>query len=124
MDTRVKCGAVIIVLIGSFYAQAQTPTAAIKHFQDGSSKAIKGDLEGAIRDFTRAIELNAHLTASPKYQNSTADSSSQIIVVDPFTANAYANRGVARYRLRDFEGAIDDFNRALRIRSGPGVVAL
>ena len=46
MDTHaVKIAAIVFLLIGSFYAQAQTPTAAVNHYQDGLAKLSEGDLE-------------------------------------------------------------------------------
>jgi tetratricopeptide (TPR) repeat protein len=69
-------------------------------------------LDGAIEEYSRAIALSSRL--SPK---AAPDSeAARVTVVDPFTANAYANRGVARYRKGDFAGAKQDFDEALRIR--------
>ncbi|MBW4615169.1 MAG: tetratricopeptide repeat protein [Desmonostoc vinosum HA7617-LM4] len=57
----------------------------------GGSKYDRGDLNGAVADFTNAIKIN------PKY------------------FQAYNNRGVARSALGDKQGAITDFNQALKI---------
>ena len=54
----------------------------------GAAKAIKGDYEGAIVDFTRAIEL------------------------DPKQASAFRNRGLARVLLKQYDEALADFERA------------
>ena len=50
-----------------------------------------GDWQGAIADYTKAIEIN------------------------PYDADAYNNRGNARKNLGDKEGAIADYNKAIEI---------
>ena len=40
-------------------AQAQTPSAAQDHISRGSSLYEKGDLNGAIAEFTKAIEISS-----------------------------------------------------------------
>ena len=49
------------------------------------------DYNGAIADYTKAIELN------PNY------------------ANAYYNRGISKHNLKDYNGAISDYNKAIEI---------
>jgi tetratricopeptide (TPR) repeat protein len=55
---------------------------AAEFFKSGYTKADKADYDGAIADFSKAIELD------PKY------------------ALAYDNRGVAKDRKSDYDGAI------------------
>ncbi len=57
----------------------------------GIQKAQNGDLDGAISDFTRGIEL------------------------DPKDSNAYFNRGIAKSRKGDLDAAISDFDRSIAI---------
>ena len=54
----------------------------------GISKADLKDFEGAVSDYTKAIELN------------------------PFYREAYYNRGIARYYLSDINGACQDARKA------------
>ncbi len=68
-----------------------TETKAEDFLIRGEEKYRKGDRQGAIEDFSQAIELN------PNY------------------VNAYYNRGIVRYILGDNKGAIADFNEVLRI---------
>ena len=51
----------------------------------------KGDYEGAITDFTKAIEKN------PDY------------------AYAYNNRGSAKYKAEQYSSAIEDFDKAIKL---------
>ncbi len=70
-------------------AEAKQPTASDR-FASGIQKYRKGDVQGALADFNRAIELD------PKY------------------AIAYYGRGfLAVEKLQDLQGALADFNRAI-----------
>ena len=100
-------------------SQPRTPDAAINHFNNANRKAAKGDLDGAIEEYTRAIHLSSHLdgfnSSSRRLANSFNDDSRESIrVIDPFTANAYNNRCLMRYRQKDFRGAIEYCDQALR----------
>src|SRR5215213_1789493 len=105
------------------FSQTRTPEAAVNQFNKATKKIEAGDLDGAIEDYTRAINLSSHLegfkSSNSSLANSFNDDSSEIVrVINPFTANAYNNRGLVRYKKNDFSGAIEDFNEALRIRPG------
>ena len=116
---------VAVVCFFGLESHAQTPALAVRYYDAGDKKRRQGDWSGAVEDFTKAIELNAHLNRA-KWQNKkqTSDQSfdkshsdsSEIAVSDSFTAHAYTNRGVARFYLGDFDAAITDFERALRIK--------
>lgn len=64
---------------------------SVIHYKRGFSFAAKGDLERAIADYTRAIEL------------------------DPGDTDVWVGRGVARLRKADVDGAIADFDRAIQL---------
>lgn len=57
-------------------------------FRQGVDKSHKGDHKEAIKDFDQALQL------------------------DPNNADAYGNRCVARYKLGDKHGAIEDCQKA------------
>src|SRR5690349_17307407 len=105
-------------------APAQTPEAAVNNFKNALKKAGNGDLDGAIEDYTRAITLSSRVETTKtssrsgnSFSSSTdVSSDSNVVVVDPFIANAYSNRGLARYEKGDLEGAMADLNQAIRIR--------
>jgi tetratricopeptide (TPR) repeat protein len=65
------------------------PHFAAGYFDRGGRRAISGDREGAIADFTRVVEI------------------------EPGHAMALANRGVAKKEKGDLPGALEDLNRAI-----------
>jgi tetratricopeptide (TPR) repeat protein len=92
----------------------------------GIEKGKQGDLEGAIADFTRAIELNLKEDA-PYYNRAQAkwqkkDTAGAIadytraIELGSINPAAYNNRGNARSENNDQEGAIADYTRAIELK--------
>src|ERR1044072_6750643 len=105
------------------FSQLRTPEAALTHFNNANKKTSNGDLDGDIEEYTRDIRLSSHLdgfnTSRRRLGNSFDDYSTEgIRVIDPFTANAYNNRCLVRYKQKDFRGAVEDCDEALRIRPG------
>ena len=118
----------VIFLISSGLAmQAQTPDSAINYYEHGTKKFGKGDLDGAIEDFTRAIEISSRLGSDRLARKlvsgatgfaASADEANEVTVIDPFTAKAFIGRGLARYKKGDIDEAIADWDRAIRINPG------
>ena len=77
-----------LALLISFVSFGQT---AEEYFDSGYDKAEAKDYNGAIADFTKAIEIN------PNY------------------AIAYYNRGFLKNDLKDYNGAIADYTKAIEI---------
>ena len=75
-------------LVFPTYGIAET---AADYNNRGIAKVGKGDFDGAIADYSRALEL------------------------DPKFAAAYRKRGIAKQAKSDFDGAIADYNRALEL---------
>jgi tetratricopeptide (TPR) repeat protein len=79
----------------------------------------------AIRDFSKAIELNpknaiAYLNRCNAYlnlsnYNAAIQDCNKAIEFSPQNANAYKNRGIAHEKLNNTNAAVDDFNSYLRI---------
>ena len=91
----------------------------------GIAKGVKGDIDGAIADFTRAIELypkygtaynNRGLAKKNKgdLDGAIADCT-RAIELDPKDAGAYSNRGIAKQAQGDLNGAIADYTRAIEL---------
>jgi len=89
-------------------------------------KGKQGDLDGAIADFNRAIELNPEDDA-PYYNRAQAkrlkkDAAGAIAdytrAIDLGSTNpsAYNNRGNARAENKDLDGAIADYTRAIELK--------
>ncbi len=92
----------------------------------GIEKGKQGDLDGAIADFNRAIELNPNDDA-PYYNRAQAkrlkkDTAGAIAdytrAIDLGSTNpaAYNNRGNARAENKDLDGAIADYTRAIELK--------
>ena len=91
----------------------------------GIAKGVKGDIDGAIADFTRAIELypkystaytNRGLAKKNKgdLDGAIADCN-RAIELDPKDAGGYSNRGIAKQAQGDLKGAIADYTRAIEL---------
>jgi tetratricopeptide (TPR) repeat protein len=109
-------------------AHAQTPDSAVRYYQDGLKKIKKGNWPGAVEDYTKAIEISSHFNPAQQAaarqwnsENPFGDLQSdarEIRVIDPFTAYAYTDRAIAYFHMGDFDAAIADCDRALRIKPG------
>jgi tetratricopeptide (TPR) repeat protein len=83
----------------------------------------RGDFDGAIDSFTRAIEMGSpqeeqgRSGESGKLKLTTGDGSTPegIVLIDPLTSVAYSNRAAARVRKGDLGGALADCDRAIAI---------
>ena len=71
---------------------AKNPLSADDYFNSGNAKAASGDWEGAIADYTRAIELK------------------------PSFPDAYYNRGNAKQVKGDVGAALADFSKAIELK--------
>jgi tetratricopeptide (TPR) repeat protein len=60
-------------------------------FNSGIKKNKAGDYQGAIEDYTKALEIN------------------------PKNSYSYYNRGNSKSKLKDYLGAIEDFTKAIEI---------
>src|SRR6266496_4192063 len=103
-------------------AAAQTSAFAPYYNNRGLAREAKGDLDGAIADFNRAIELDPKLAISyhnrglaQKAKGAIPDFNRAIELNPKFAAGAYSNRGLAKQAKGDLDGAIADFNRAIEL---------
>jgi tetratricopeptide (TPR) repeat protein len=84
------------------------PNSTEDFFNRGVARYQQGDLEGAMRDFDRAVEIAS--TISPG-----AFAANHIGAISPEPAVILYNRGVTRYDLREWDGAIADFDESLML---------
>ena len=97
----------LLLLLASSAVQAQTPRSPEDYFKRGGTRFNKGDYEGAIADYDRAVEINSGFIQAGgndgrSWKSGVADGSiaynKRITVIDPFNAAVYYNRGLARYK--------------------------
>lgn len=82
----------VLAVLGLYLNPTKGSLSGAPGYHDsGIAKQSKGDLDGAIADYTHAIEL------------------------DPKFALAYSNRGRAKALKRDLDGAIEDYTRAIEL---------
>ena len=92
LELPLLAGLTTVVGIGAELASTQAAYAqnAEDWFNSGVAKADRGDYQGAIFDYTRAIKMY------PQY------------------GSAYYNRGNAKSKLKDYKGSITDYTNAIR----------
>lgn len=99
------------------------PRAADDYFRRGVERQSKGDNNGAIADYTKAIELDPrHFSAYNNRGNTRRDKGdlrgaiadyNRAIEINPQHAPAYFNRGYAMQSRRDYTGAIYEYTKAI-----------
>ena len=119
--------AVILMALIVFTAAGQSRRETREELDKGLRLMAKGNFDGAIESFTRAIELGSHQKArglpgeSGKLNLTMTDNASTseaISFIDPLTSVAYSNRAAARVRKGDLGGALADCDRAIAINPG------
>ena len=103
------------------------------YIDQGNARADRGDLAGAIADYTQALTLNPqNAMAYNNRGNAHADRGNlagaiadytQALTFDPQYANAYYNRGGVRVTEGDKAGAVADFRQAADLYQQQGKTA-
>lgn len=116
---------VVLILLIASTAHAQEPVSADHFSQRGIDRFEKNDLEGAIADFTKAIELKGlqlefcfyfrgiALYRRGRLDEAIADLSKAITLKQH--PRFYDDRGNLLAQKGDFDGAIADLNRAVEL---------
>src|SRR5687767_7028390 len=102
---------------------AQEAVVAKRFFDRGRERLDRKDYDGAISDFSRALELISPTARNQKVRRKDwtnrmtsrddIGGSERVRLLDPNTANVYANRCLARYEKGDLNGAIADCSQAV-----------
>lgn len=98
--------------------------------QTGSDKGSAGDWNGAIADFTKAMELDPDFSYA-YYMRGLAETFledyvaaisdfTKFIAIDPNDPLGYSSRGNAKYLSEDNQEALADFNKAIELAAAPG----
>ena len=108
-----------LALLISFSSFGQT---AEEYVNSGNQKDDAKDYNGAISDYTKAIELNpdtavaysnrGNSKSNLKDYNGAISDYTKAIELTP-ASNAYFNRGLAKKKLEDYYGAISDYNKSI-----------
>ena len=114
-----------LLLLTAGAAHAQEPVSADDFSQRGINRFEKNDLDGAVADFSKAIELNGHelqfcfyfrgiaLYRRGRLDEAIADLSKAITLKSH--PRFYGDRGNLLAQKGDFDGAIADLNKAIEI---------
>ena len=116
---------VFLLLLSAWNTHAQDPVSADQFSQRGITRFEKNDLEGAIADFTKAIELNGQqlefcfyfrgiaLYRRGRRDEAIADLSKAISLKQH--PRFYSDRGNLLAQRGDLDGAMADLNKAIEI---------
>lgn len=109
-------------------AGPQNPKSAEDYNNRGLSRQSKGDLDGAIADYTIALTLKSMPMVQAIIYNNRANAFmakndfaaaaidyGSAIKLDPGNFENYYNRGIALYNKRDLDGALADFSKAIEL---------
>lgn len=98
---------------------------AVEFYERGIDKDSNSDYEGAIIDFTKAIEINGEYIDSYRGRASARiwlndyegviNDYTKIIELNSIDIDAYESRGLAKTCLKDYIGAIEDFNKTIEL---------
>jgi tetratricopeptide (TPR) repeat protein len=116
---------VVVFLFMAWPVQGQTPITADDYLRRGAARHSQGDLDGAISDFTKAIEIDSRdadaydrrgeaRRTRGDLDGAIADST-KAIEIDPRLVDAYVTRGLARRKKGDLDGAAADYTRSIAI---------
>lgn len=99
---------------------------ALNNHGDILSNQEKPDLEGALSDFNKAIEIDANydqtyynrgvVLAKMGDKKKALEDFNRAIELNPKHHQAYSNRGATKFELKNPQGALEDFSKAIEIR--------
>ncbi len=114
---------IILSILLSNWSNARTAEQWVK---SGNDKMEEGNMLGAIKDYSTAIEINpafaeAYLGRGSVYGELLAypeaiKDINNALLLKPTLPEAYFNRGFINYMTGDYNSAIKDFNKYLSLR--------
>ncbi|HEU4596777.1 MAG TPA: tetratricopeptide repeat protein [Pyrinomonadaceae bacterium] len=122
---KVSLAVLFLLLIPPVAFAQKTPRTPEDFYNRGLDRQAQGDLDGALADFDKAIELNAadalaHVNRGLlRRERGEAEGAlkdfTQAVLIDPRAATAYANRGVIYLQRGQDKLAEKDFAEAVRL---------
>jgi tetratricopeptide (TPR) repeat protein len=126
---------ILLLAFSAAAAPAQTPRSAKDYIKRAAARYLKGDLDGAIDDYSKALDAEPRVAEvyvkrggarrAKGDLNGAIEDFNQAYDIDPLSvhndrsvAEAYSNRGFIRTNKLDMPGAISDFNKALECYQG------
>jgi len=107
-------------------AGIEEPEDAASYNERAVARYMRGDSEGAISDYTKAIELDPNFVAAwlnrGRALHAIGDSKAALIDYNraielaPQVPQSWINRGTLRYEAGNFEGAASDFDQAILLQ--------
>jgi tetratricopeptide (TPR) repeat protein len=123
---------IVTLIVPAVYPQSDDFVRAQGYNRSGREKMQKGDLDGAIEDFTEAIKAipkeiggalaglyvnrSQALAKKGDLEAALADIN-KAIKIQPNNIYAYQNRADLRRNKGDLDGAIEDYNKAIKLNS-------
>lgn len=111
----------ILLVVINTYADDAT-----EYFNRGSAKQAKGDLDGAIADYGKAIKLNPHYVKAYSHRavaellahdlKDALNDCNRVIEIQPDNAAQYAFRGLVEQTKGDLDGALADYSKAIELK--------
>lgn len=123
---------ILTLILPAAYAQSGDFIRAQGYNRSGREKMQKGDIDGAIEDFTEAIKampkeigsalaglyVNRSLALEKKGDLEAAIADiNKSIKIQPNNIYAYQNRADLRRKKGDLDGAIEDYSKAIKLNS-------
>lgn len=126
---RSLLASLVLILIPVTLVQSQTSPVSSRYFKQASGKQAKGDLDGAIADYTAVIALKSQpktvyaeaylLRAMLRYTKRDKDGAmtdfSEAIKLNPQSPKIYFQRALVRLKEKDLDSALADLNQALEL---------
>ena len=109
------------------FAKADNEFLSNQKIEEGNQLYLKGDMNGAIKRYAEAMELNpknalAYCNRAVVYLNLQDNSKAladcnKAIEMNPNYALNYYNRGVANFNLQNYEQSVKDYTKAIELDS-------
>lgn len=104
------------------------------YLQRAKARQLSDDLEGAIKDYDEALNLNGdnailfnnrgNLKDQLNFPLEAINDYDRAIALDTSYTNAYYNRAIAKYNVQDYEGSQVDFQTVLKLSPEDGTAYL